>query len=78
MISNLMRQNMQKRKTPYSRLYKQHIFADGISMLIPIVNDLDDDMLQWHYQKAIDDEDYEYAGYVSAEAKRRNVKLGIN
>lgn len=68
---------MQQRKTPYSKLYKHQVLPGGISMLIPIVNDLDDDMLRWHFNRAIDEEDYEYAQHVAVEAERRKMILKV-
>lgn len=66
---------MHQRKSPYSKLYKFQKIDDHISVLIPIVDDLSDDLLRSHYRKAMEDEDYEYAQACHVEMMNRNISI---
>lgn len=62
------------RRSLYSRLFKVMETPAG-PVVISIVDDLPDEVLQWHYDNAMENEDYEYAQAVAVEAESRRVKL---
>jgi len=61
------------RKHWTSKLYRQISVGDD-SVSIVIVNDLDDEQLIWHYNRARDEEDYEYMGACYTEALSRGIQ----
>jgi hypothetical protein len=65
---------MTNRKYRHSKLYKLQEFDGGISLLIPIVDDLDDETLRHHLKRAIEAEDYEYAACCREEINKRSSK----
>lgn len=67
-----------ERKHPMAKRFRQVEVAPGIVLFLPVVNDLDDGQLQLHFDKALSDEDYEYAQALQAEATHRDFQLKIN
>lgn len=63
---------MQPRKHNSSRVYKQVKVGDD-TVFVPVVEDLDDEWLLWHYTRAIDGEDYEYAQACYVEGEIRGI-----
>jgi hypothetical protein len=61
------------RKHWTSKLYKQVKVGED-SVFIPLVDDLDDFQLVWHYDRARDEEDYEYMSVLYTEAESRGIK----
>lgn len=64
------------RRSLYSRLFKV-IETPAGPVVISIVDDLPDEVLQWHYDNAMEAEDYEYAREVAVEAERRRIKIKV-
>lgn len=62
------------RRSLYSRLFKVMETPAG-PVVISIVDDLPDEVLQWHYDNAMENEDYEYAQAVSVEAEGRRIRI---
>lgn len=65
---------MTPRKSPYSRRYKQVNTPAG-SVFMPVMDDLPDDVIQWHYDWGIENEDYEYAQAAWIEAQNRGMLI---
>jgi hypothetical protein len=63
-----------QRKTPYARRYTTMNTEAG-PVVVPVVDDLPDDMLQWHYEWGLDNDDYEYAQAVYIEMDKRGIKV---
>jgi len=63
------------RRSPYSKVFVLKEVAPGVSLFIPQTEDLNEELLQNHYNKAIEDENYEYASFIITEAKRRSLNL---
>lgn len=47
----------------------------GHKIIVYITNDLNEFELQYHYEKAVLKQDYDYMQAVVSEAKSRNIKL---
>lgn len=62
------------RKYPMSIRYAV-VEVAGTQVVITITDDLSDELLQQHFDKALDEEDYEYCQALRAEADKRNYKL---
>lgn len=62
------------RRSLYSRLFKVMETPAG-PVVISIVDDLPDEVLQWHYDNAMESEDYEYAQAVAVECEIRRVRI---
>jgi len=62
----------QPRKHWTSKVYKQiNVGSDTVFMVV--VNDLEDEHLIWHYERAHDEEDYEYMSACYIEAENRGI-----
>ena len=60
------------RRSLYSKLFKALETPAG-PVIVYIVDDLPDELLQYHYDMALDSEDYEYAQAVKIEADSRRL-----
>jgi hypothetical protein len=60
------------RKYPMAKRYQVKELA-GEQILFAVVNDLSDEYLVLHLQKAIEDEDYDYCAELAAEANLRGL-----
>jgi hypothetical protein len=60
------------RKHWTSKLFEQ-VKVGEYCVLIPVVDDLENDQLIWHFERAADEEDYEYMSACHTEAKSRNI-----
>jgi hypothetical protein len=69
---------MTSRKSPYSQVYKLTTVAEGITVLLPVVEDLEDHYLKGHLDRAVANGDYEYAMAVTNELNRRGLKWEVN
>lgn len=65
------------KKSRYSKYYVLKKVDDDNWILETKTDDLEDKELQQHYNKAIRDEDYDYADAIRAEADSRSFKLKI-
>lgn len=61
-----------KRQHWTSKLSVQVKVGDD-TVFVPVVDDLDDEQLVWHYERALDEEDYEYTAVCHIEAERRDI-----
>lgn len=68
---------LQPRKIWTCKRYRQMKVGDD-TVFIVIVNDLDNDQLKWHFDRAVDEQDYEYAGACQVEADLRGVGELLN
>lgn len=66
----------QERRYPYSVMYKT-IEMDGHSIVVYVVDDLENEQLAEHFVQALNREDYEYAEALSAEALSRGIEFKI-
>lgn len=62
------------RKSIYSIAFKLMETPAG-PVMVYIVDDLPDEVLQYHYDKALDNQDYEYAQAVAIEADNRRISI---
>lgn len=56
----------------HSKVYKQ-IKVGQDTVFIPVIEDLEDKHLHWHFKRAIDEQDYEYASACKIEAESRGL-----
>lgn len=66
---------MNDRKYPMAKKFKAVTLDSGVTLILPVVEDLDDEYIKLHFEKALEDEDYEYCEVLSAEAKMRDLVL---
>lgn len=62
----------QQRRHWSSKVFKQIKVGDD-TVFVPIVDDLEDEHLIWHFDRAMDEEDYEYASTCKIEADNRGI-----
>lgn len=67
---------MTERKSKYSIRFTT-ITVDGHPVIVYVVDDLDDELLNEHFNLALDREDYEYCEALQAEAMSRNLKIKV-
>lgn len=67
-----------KRLSPYSKVFVMKEVAPGVTVFLPVFSDLDDDLLHKQFNKAIEDEDFEYAQACAAEAALRGYSFPVN
>jgi len=63
-----------QRLSPYSQKFKT-ITVEGHVMVVPVVDDLDDDQLLEQLRHFIDRGDFEYCEHLAAECALRNIDV---